>query len=202
MYNRQDLKKSGPRCCVLPWTIAVDLLRESHNAPVPYPTMHHFATEMCTRVHTSVAKWCIVGYRSDALWDVWDRNVIGLLVKRSAAFVWKSRSNLLRGVRLIAHFINIGPSVLFDHAARLYKTFQPRIGWVFFNENLIRQLVQGLPQRGDINVVSTWWRHQMKTFSALLALWAGYSPVTGELPSQRPVTRSFDIFFDLCLNKR
>ena len=28
------------------------------------------------------------------------------------------------------------------------------------------------------------------------------SPVTGEFPSQRPVTRSFDIFFDLRLNKR
>ena len=29
----------------------------------------------------------------------------------------------------------------------------------------------------------------------------GNSPVTGELPSQRPVTRSFDVFFDLHLNK-
>ena len=27
-------------------------------------------------------------------------------------------------------------------------------------------------------------------------------PDTGEFPSQRPVTRSFDVFFDLCLNKR
>ena len=33
--------------------------------------------------------------------------------------------------------------------------------------------------------------------SALLALCAGNSPVTGEFPAQRPVTRSFDIFFDL-----
>ena len=44
------------------------------------------------------------------------------------------------------------------------------------------------------------WRHQMETFSALLALCAGNSPVAGEFPSQRPVTRSFDVFFDLCLN--
>ena len=35
-----------------------------------------------------------------------------------------------------------------------------------------------------------WWRHQMETFSALLALCAG---PTGEFPSQRPVTRSFDV---------
>ena len=44
---------------------------------------------------------------------------------------------------------------------------------------------------------NTWWRHQMETFSALLALCAGYSPVTGEFPSQRPVTQSFDVFIDL-----
>ena len=44
----------------------------------------------------------------------------------------------------------------------------------------------------------SWWRHQMETFSALLAICAGNSPI----PAQRPVTRSFDVFFDLRLNKR
>ena len=48
----------------------------------------------------------------------------------------------------------------------------------------------------------TWWRHQMETFSALLALCAGNSSVTGEFPAQRPVTRSFDVFFDLRPNER
>ena len=47
-----------------------------------------------------------------------------------------------------------------------------------------------------------WWRHQMVTFSPLPAICAGNSPVTGEFPTQRPVTRSFDVFFDLRLNKR
>ena len=46
-----------------------------------------------------------------------------------------------------------------------------------------------------------WWCHQMETFSALMALCEGNSPVTGEFPSQRPVMRSFDVFFDLCLSK-
>ena len=54
----------------------------------------------------------------------------------------------------------------------------------------------------QFTVQITWWRHQMKTFSALLAICAGKSPVSGELPAQRPVTRSFDAFFDLRLNKR
>ena len=42
----------------------------------------------------------------------------------------------------------------------------------------------------------------METFSALLAICAGNSPVPGEFPTQRPVTQSFDVFFDLRLNKR
>ena len=42
----------------------------------------------------------------------------------------------------------------------------------------------------------------METVSALLAICAGHSPVTGEFPAQRPVMRSFYVFFDLRLNKR
>ena len=49
--------------------------------------------------------------------------------------------------------------------------------------------------------LSTWWRHQMETFSALLAICAGNSPVPGEFLAQRPVTRSFHVFFDLRLTK-
>ena len=53
-----------------------------------------------------------------------------------------------------------------------------------------------------IPVDETWWRHQMETFSALLAFCVGNSPATGEFPSQRPVMWSFDVFFDLRLNRR
>ena len=42
----------------------------------------------------------------------------------------------------------------------------------------------------------------METFSALLVICAGNSPVPGEFPTQMPVTRSFDVFFDLYPNKR
>ena len=52
----------------------------------PCPTMHPFVTEICTRVHTSVTKWCIVGYISDALWDLWDK----LLVCTSIQYFHKS----------------------------------------------------------------------------------------------------------------
>ena len=48
----------------------------------------------------------------------------------------------------------------------------------------------------------TWWRHQMETVSALLDICAGNSPVSGEFPAQRPVTRGFDVFFDLHPDKQ
>ena len=51
-------------------------------------------------------------------------------------------------------------------------------------------------------MVTSWRRHQMEIFSALLAPCVGNSPVTGEFPSQRPVTQSFGVFFDLRLNNR
>ena len=41
----------------------------------------------------------------------------------------------------------------------------------------------------------SWWRHEMETFSALLAICGEYSPVPGEFSTQRPVMRSFDVFF-------
>ena len=47
-----------------------------------------------------------------------------------------------------------------------------------------------------------WWRHQMETFSASMALCEGNSPFTGEFPSQRTVTRSFDVFFYPALNNQ
>ena len=42
------------------------------------------------------------------------------------------------------------------------------------------------------------WKH----FPRYWPFVRGNSPVTGEFPAQRPMTRSFDIFFDLRLNKR
>ena len=52
------------------------------------------------------------------------------------------------------------------------------------------------------SLAKLWMKSSNGTFSALLAICAGNSPVTGEVPAQRPVTRSFDVFFYLRLNKR
>ena len=73
-----------------------------------------------------------------------------------------------------------------------------RVGFIAVMQHFAR------PGGGGGGGTLTWhscWRHQMETYSALLAL-AGNSPITDEFPSQRSVTRSVEVFFDLRLNKR
>ena len=64
-------------------------------------------------------------------------------------------------------------------------------------KNVLRYIIHILPT----TVRNNSWRN-MEIFSALLALCEGNPSVTGGFPSQRPVTGSFDVFFDLRLNKR
>ena len=73
---------------------------------------------------------------------------------------------------------------------------------------LYTELIQDICNRYDgwssyvKSALTSWWRHEMETFSALLTLCVGNSPVFGEFLAQMPVKRSFDFFFDLRLNKR
>ena len=54
----------------------IDSSHKSHNALEKYPTMHHFVTEICTYLHISEMKGCIVGYGTDASWDLSDRCIL------------------------------------------------------------------------------------------------------------------------------
>ena len=76
-----------------------------------------------------------------------------------------------------------------------------RMGHCFFVKKNFNYLCN-LSFQDMLETVSSWWRHQMETFSALLVICAGNSPVPGEFPTQRPVTRSFDVYFDLRPDKR
>ena len=62
--------------CVKPWLVHVHnhttgLIHKSHNAPVPYPTMHH-SEQKCAHFGS---EWCIVGYETGTLWDLLDRSI-------------------------------------------------------------------------------------------------------------------------------
>ena len=81
-------------------------------------------------------------------------------------------------------------------SVKLVQIWQP---WLFPKQSCGLELrINKKKRRPQITLVS-WWRHQMETFSALLAICAGNSPVPGEFPTQRPVTRSFDFFSLICV---
>ena len=60
---------------------------------------------------------------------------------------------------------------------------------IFFRPRCLNRLTGGYRR------LSTWWRHQMETFSAFLAFWGG--EFTSEFPAQRPETRSFGVFLEI-----
>ena len=60
--------------------------------------MHHFVTEMCTNVHISVTKWCIVGYGTGTLWDLGNSSMI-----RSSTGKWSSTGKCSDNVFLIVY---------------------------------------------------------------------------------------------------
>ena len=112
-------------------------------------------------------------------------------------FLWKCRTCSVVTVDLRRHDGNdLKWGIMFPWNI-LKKTVLQQI----FGSNIVR------PTRMYLNSTSvfsqeSWRRHQMETFSALLAIYAGNSPVPDHVPAQRPVTWSFDVFFDLRLNKR
>ena len=82
------------------------------------------------------------------------------------------------------------------------RTFPGRVlHTVYFQRQRIQPTTRSHTRKSTLTTMDfgmeflrSWWRYQMETFSALLAIC--------EFPAQRPVTRSFDVFFDLRLNKR
>ena len=74
-----------------------------------------------------------------------------------------------------------------------------KLGYANGNKNIVRAW-QNYAVSLYIAITYSWWRHQMETFFHTLC--EGNPPVASGFPSQRPVTRSFDVFFDLYLNKR
>ena len=82
-----------------------------------------------------------------------------------------------------SHFVATEPCTadeekLFLEAMCPHRGF-PRSDWPLFHDDVIK------------------WKHFPRYWH-----FAGNSPVPSEFPSQRPVTRSFDVFFGLRLNKR
>ena len=49
----------------------IEQIHKSHNAPIPYPMMHHSEQKYAH----FCSEWCIVGYGTGALWDLCNRSI-------------------------------------------------------------------------------------------------------------------------------
>ena len=71
---------------------------------MPYPTMQHFVTEMCTHVHISVTKCCILWYGTDAFWDLWDGHMCTFLLQNVALWDMAQMHSGICEMDICAHF--------------------------------------------------------------------------------------------------
>ena len=104
--------------------------------------------------------------------------------------------------------------VIFVQGEMSYQYDWPMFTYAVF-VSLYRVILDRVISGAHSNIISMdSWRHQHNALVAehnhddvikwkhFPAICAGNSPVTGEFPTLRPVTRSFDVFFHLRLNKR
>ena len=102
-----------------------------------YRTTHHFVTEMCTPVHISVTIWWIMGYLSNALWDLWDeyykshasdksyRNFVSFLAATKHLYEWFSPSVCLSVCLSARHtFFTMFPLSYHHEIFRSYHQWQ------------------------------------------------------------------------------
>ena len=124
----------------------------------------------------------------------------------------------MRVCRILAHsrtriYINMSKRISICqlcNGGEKYKGYFP--SWMIIINTGVHK---STPRNMHISVqwIKKWWyhyiktkkscgRHQMETFSALMAICEGNPLVNGRFSSQRTVTRSFDDFFDLRRKKR
>ena len=53
------------------WDVIIDQFHKSHDVSIPCPTMHHPEQ----KYGHFCPEWCIVGYDTGALWDLWVRSI-------------------------------------------------------------------------------------------------------------------------------
>ena len=142
----------------------------------------------CIELCQDWSRWCLVDWwRQSTTWADFDLSPATSSDIHPRAFSLRVCTSAINFLHLYG-----------DHVLRISFKY-PRDQWVKPHK-YDTQKFRGTcwPHRYSMS----WWRYQMETFSALLAICAENSPVPVEFPTQRPVTRSFDILFDPDLNKQ
>ena len=141
--------------------------------------------------HGSVHVGQLKNYKKNHQTVYWD-----LCDKRSAYMVKKSFFSVLLFISFTELYIIL--AICWISRSYLTDVTAAKLHWHLSSEVIQLISVTDPTKRW----LKAWWRHQMEKFSTLLALCVGNPSVTGEFPSQMPVTRGFDVFFDLRLKRR
>ena len=139
------------------------------------------------RVKSYLTRWISILFTAGRV-----RNVTIIQIYNSVINIWSMLTENTKGWAM-----TVGPVQVTDCFFSLFG-----FGCIIENKDTCKQKSRVLQLRAAYCCrfrrsvcLYSWWRQPMETFSAVL-------PVTGEFPSQRPLWRSFDVFFDLRLNKR
>ena len=95
-----------------------------------------------------------------------------------------------------------------DHYVAQYLIYRliysyPYLRYILYFAIKPKGVLHNIRLLGEIVILKYWWSLLVKHISESdLSLLVMKSPVRGKFPTQRPATRSFDVFFDLRLNKR
>ena len=85
--------------------VVIDQSHKSHSAPGPCPTMYH-SEQKCAHF---CSEWCIVGYGTAALWDLWIRaiecNLVIIFGSNNQSCTCLNRTALRKRARLGIHSI-------------------------------------------------------------------------------------------------
>ena len=158
-----------------PWRQTIDPSHKFHNASDKYPKMHHFVTVMWTHVHISVTKWCIMGYGTDALWGLWDWSICMPLGLCKETVKWSMTQKNLTGSSKTGSYIDMETSSC--HWPFL-------LCWIYFRQHKNVFALSIISRHRD-GTYSSWRRHVIETFSALLALCEGIPTGSGGFASQK-----------------
>ena len=143
---------------------------------------------------------CTLNVSYGNIYDIWDLSGLGANIFLIALNIVQVISSPLFVLGTdVLHFK--GGFLVWSNRSEIWQIFLPLMRLSHFNviPSNLTDLELGNILREDVVTLieqwPSWWRHEMEAFSALLALCVENSPVTCEFPAQRPVTRSFDVFF-------
>ena len=161
------------------------------NKVVEYP----LPTKICNAWKTRV-------WHFDLLEMAWrqQQTTIVILMRHSCLVVWekiatcneRTQRYIIWPARMY-YFLNTSSKISHNPPSIHLYIVNLWIFFMFLKNYYWHQAKVATGCRVTIGPLNPWWRHQMETFSALLALCAGNSPMTGRGPV------SFDFFFDLRL---